>query len=330
MTQSTKKYNIKFFPFAPGIPWKTRGNYVVPELSTAIWENVLNDKQLVVVAHGGLFESFFSLSIIEAFNIINPGRDVYWTGNSKYESLVYMNGISKLSPVDIEDWRAKDYPVPIFLDKKDYAYINCLNNYIMLGLKDSNWNSRASVCQQIFRNSTLSWDSRYIPKIRTLFTSDDLEDWRKRSKFYNNKPYVLIFPDVTGMSMHTTKCLHWGPSEVKALSSLLYSSGYSLVVCTNNPRQYYDNYSYVAPANLDFVLYLISGAKAIISKEIDFLLMGLLLSDAKIISNAFSKKRMFSPSVNKRFLKVNNMTYNTLTLTPTKAYKKCLGLENDG
>lgn len=322
------KTSVRYFPFAPGIPWKMRGSYIWPELDKEIWDQVLKDKKFVIVANGGLFESFFSLSLLEALNATDPTRQLYWTGSSKYSSLAYMNGLSKPSPIEVDASLAKRYPAPIFLDKYDLAYFNCLNNYIKMrpytqrGYKAN----MRPVTKQIFENSLLDWDFKYIPQLRKLLISNELEEWRKRSRFYDNKPFVLIFPDATDFTIHSDKCLNWGPTEVKAFSSMLHQAGYSLVVCTDNPRAYYDSFSFYIPLKLDFILFLLSKARAILSKDIDFLLMGLLLSSGKVIANP-SRKRCFRFDKNRNFLRATNETITKKTLTPLMAYNYCLGLE---
>lgn len=320
--------NVRYFPFSPGIPWKFYGPYVIPSMDRRIWDRVLEDKKFVIIANGGLFESFFSLSLLEALNIVEPNRLLYWTGNSKYSSLLYMNGIARPSPIEISEAQAKRYPVPLFLDRLDLAYFNCLNNYIKMrpyyqrGTKSNG----QPVTRQIFSNSLLDWSPNYIPKLRKIVVSDELEEWRKRSKFYDNKPFVLLFPDVTGHSIHSDECLKWTPSEVKAFSSMLHQAGVSLVVCTDNPRPYYDSYAFYIPTKLDYILFLMPKSKAILSKDIDFLLMGLLLSSAKIIALP-SRKRCFRFDKNRNYLNVTNETISKKTLTPLMAYNYCLGLE---
>lgn len=322
------KTSVRYFPFSPGIPWKMWGAYIWPELDKAIWDRVLKDKEFVIVANGGLFESFFSLSLLEALNATDPTRQLYWTGNPKYSSLAYMNGLSKPSPVEVDAPLAERYPTPIFLDKYDLAYFNCLNNYIKLrpyyqrGRRSNMW----PVTRQIFVNSLLEWDFKYIPQLRKMLVSNELEEWRKRSRFYDNKPFVLIFPDASDFTMHSDECLNWGPTEVKALSSMLHQVGYSLVICTNNPRPYYDSYAFHVPLELDFILFLLPKARAILSKDIDFLLMGLLLSSAKIIANP-SRKRCFRFDKNRDFLGTTNDIVTKKILTPLMAYNYCLGLE---
>ena len=75
----------KYFPFAPGIPWYVKnGKYIKPKVSGSILQHHLKDKDIVVVAFGGLLESFFSLSILETINFNWPGHNLYWCGYSQY------------------------------------------------------------------------------------------------------------------------------------------------------------------------------------------------------------------------------------------------------
>ena len=78
-TSSQVKCTTKYFPFSSGIPWQIKnGRYVQPEVSAAILQSKLRDKDIVVAAFGGLLESFYSLSILEAINYMMPGHSLFW------------------------------------------------------------------------------------------------------------------------------------------------------------------------------------------------------------------------------------------------------------
>ena len=69
------KYSTKYFPFSPGIPWKIKNNkYVVPEITTDTWKDTLKDRDIVILSHGGLLESFFSLYFVAAINKIESNN----------------------------------------------------------------------------------------------------------------------------------------------------------------------------------------------------------------------------------------------------------------
>src|SRR5512138_812183 len=98
MVGVTKRYKPKYFPFSAGIPWKVeRGKYIIPEIDSVTWHKVIGDRDIVITAFGGIFESFFSLSVAEAINAFDSSHKLYWLGNPSYEFFVRAQGLCKIS-----------------------------------------------------------------------------------------------------------------------------------------------------------------------------------------------------------------------------------------
>src|SRR3990167_86537 len=114
--------NRKYFPFAPGVPWKIKnGKYIVPALSMDAWHRALHGKEIVVVAYGGFIESFVSLCFLEIVNYLSPGKKLFWLGNNRFASLVEVNGLAQICESDVSKETFANYPVPLFMDR-DYYY----------------------------------------------------------------------------------------------------------------------------------------------------------------------------------------------------------------
>jgi transposase len=59
----------RVFPFAPKILWTLNsGKYVKPKLPKIVIDRSIKNKTIVVSAFGNIFESFFSMSLLELFS----------------------------------------------------------------------------------------------------------------------------------------------------------------------------------------------------------------------------------------------------------------------
>ena len=92
-----KSNKIIYFPFAPGVPWQLKNNrYIIPTMVGTVWERIISDKNLTMIGFGGLFESYFALSILEFLNISNPSASLYWIGDKRFNYMVHRNGLAKI------------------------------------------------------------------------------------------------------------------------------------------------------------------------------------------------------------------------------------------
>lgn len=296
------KSHVRYFPFSPGIGWKIKnGKYIIPEINLDVWDKIILNKNIVVVVYGGFIESYISLCYLEMLNCVTPNNPMYWCGHSKFESLAYLNGIAKSLQVFPEELIVK-YPTPIFMDAEESVYFNCLNNVLTVkpyyggvGYRD-----KSPLIKQLLRNSTISWDNRYIPKFRKLsFPTKSFLQWTKLTKFDSNRPYVCLFQNLD-WSNHTKSTLKWNETQIKALSAMLRQKGISTVVFTKTPGKFYGSSVYCVPITIENILYIINHAKAVLAEEVDFLLVTLMSSTAKIIMNSINK--CLDPIKNGKFL----------------------------
>jgi hypothetical protein len=314
------KSGVQYFPFSPGIPWKLKYNdVIIPEIAAPILNRTLHNKIINVIAFGGLIESFFSLSIFEYFNRFNTDRILYWSGNKQYLPLLKANGLAKPSPVsEINKSFIKNYPVPLFFDKHDFAYFNCLNNYISvktINLKRFE-HSRDVVFKQIFQNSFVEWSRDYIPKLRFMEDSPEFVSWLKINKFSLNRPYIFIVLDRTELSVHNAKCLRWSANDVKSLAAMLWKNNIPVVVCTSGRTIFYDSSVISVPCSLEYALPLIANAYGVMADQTDFLLMALLLSNAKVCCTELKVNPELSLKYNASFIGADNKLYTRRILTP--------------
>jgi len=305
--------SIKYFPFAPGIPWEIKyGKYISPKVSGSIIRSLLSDKDIVVVAYGGLLESFFSLSILETMNYMLPGNNLFWCGNSEFYPLVKYNGLAKTTSI-MDQKTLRCFPTPIFFDKNNRAYFNCLVNYMEYRAyyDEPGFFDKRSVITQIVEKSTVPWDNRFIPNLRYL--EKNIKAFLKKGR----APYILIFPDRTGTSQHDIECLNWNTRQIRSFVTMLQPE-FKPVLVVKDPSLYYNINAEIIPFTLENVFSLITKSYAVLSKDIDILLLSLALSKAKIISLPTEKAYSFGKSVS--FLMNNNDIYTAKDLLPETAW----------
>lgn len=317
---------IRYFPFAPGIPWKIRsGKYVVPGLNSAAWNKAVGCRDVVVLSYGGLFESFVSLSLFEIMNYSSTSTKLMWSGTRRYEPLVKMNGLATVCPVILPEETTQNYPVPVFLDKSNNVYFNCLNNYIRVNAYygEFGYKDHRPVIQQLTENFMIPWETRFLPQFRNLkLLKDEIDKWTRLSKFQFNRPYVCVFPDC-GLSQHKQSMLGWSDNEIKALAAMLRQVGISTLVFTDNPGKYYASSAYVLPAKVEYILLMLKSAKAVLAEEIDLLLIAEMVSSARIIAKP--AKNELNLYKNQRFLGTSNVIDTIKGLTPVKAFNAICG-----
>ncbi len=317
--KSSNKYSVRFFPFSPGIPWKVKyGKYIIPEINSESWDLALHGRNAVVLADGGLVETFISLTFLEALNNISPGTKLYWAGNDSLNSLVSVSGLASMFPKSLPGNLIERFPVPIFLDRKDNTYFNCLLNYIRVKpyYGGKSYHDRKAIIKQIFRNSLVDWDSRFIPQQRRAdMVSTELNRWAKSSKFYFNKPYVCLFPE-TKHSIHKQSTLGWSNIQIKSFAAMLRQAGVSLVLFTNSKT--FSDSCFVLPPRPDYEWFMMPAAKAVLSETIDYLIVAGMISKAKLIG--LPTKNELSISKNNKYIGAENVIYTLKGITPMDAF----------
>lgn len=307
---------IKYFPFAPGIPWNMKGPFLDPTLNVNIWGNILQNRNAVVVVHGGLIESFVSLIYLEIINHLAPNKKIYWYGDSKFHQLIWLNGLASICATEISPDILSKFPVPIFLDKKEFFYYNVLNNYLNIKTIRGtfSYKNKKPILEQLFKNTTLAnWNISYIPQIRKNINFIELKAWAKINNFSFTQPYVCIFPD-RGVSIHPESFLGLTITQIKSLAAILKQAGVTLICFTQDINKYH-NSVYALPPKIDYILYMLPKAKTILSEEVDYLLLGGMVSNAKIIGKNY--KHYLNLEKNMKFIERNNVIYSCKELNPT-------------
>ena len=271
-------YEIKYFPYCKGIGWKFTST-IKPKLDGDSWNRAIFDRIPIIVCFGGLYEYYLSLSYAEALNKILPSKYIYINGDEKFNVLFKLNGICSSQNL-ITPELIKNYPIPLFFDEENNIYFNVLYNY--LNYHDLTgkiiFKNKNSISKQIFINSCLDWNINYTPQLRNLIEPLEFTKWKETKKFNIDKPFVLILPDSTDLSMHSVSMLDWSIAQVKSFVAMCSGSGINSVIITKNSGKYTGINSLVIPPNIEQILYLIQKCNVILSNEIDFLLISLTLS----------------------------------------------------
>lgn len=306
----------KIFPFAPGIVWKTKNNYIIPEVHPVVWDTVLQQKKPSVICNSGLLESFYSLSYVEAIHNIYPDKDVMWIGNSKYNYLVHSQNIAKISPYSFSEFSISQYPTPIFMDLEDNFYFNSLLNYIktykIIKTKKNQFvYNNEPIIAQIFKNAMLDYVG-CNPVLR-LHNSLKYDAWMKSKKLSPRLKYILIFQDEI---THDTDCLQWTDRQIREFSEMLRHLNISVICCQKESYDIYKNTSSVirCPLDLEIVISLITNAYCILSNTIDYLLISLSLSKAMIFSKELPG--IYNINDNADFISSENIIFTDNDISP--------------
>jgi len=315
-----KKYKPRFFPFSPGIPWKIeRGKYIIPEIDFETWHKILDGREVIITAFGGLIESFFSLCAAEALVSFDSSHKIYWLGNSKYSSFVRAQGLCKPSIINLTPDILKQYPVPLFLDNGGNAYLNVLNNCL---LRTSYWGKypedvKNPILEQIANNIMIPWRN-YIPKLRNLGT-EFTDELQKTGRIRQTSKVISII-----LNDGNNDCLPWTFQNIKEFSQLASHKGWRVIVFTNKTGLFHGSSILAMEYNQRHILQVIKRSWVILSNDINWLLISLLISDAKIISRHIDNQ--YNLFKNAEFLGVNNDIFTDRHLLPVDAFRICEGL----
>lgn len=313
------KYKPKFFPFSPGIPWKVQsGKYIIPEIDFETWHKVLDGKNIIITVFGGLIESFFSLCAAEAISHLGQ-YNIYWLGNNNYNSFIKFQGLCKLSNINLTKDHLHNYPVPLFFDNDNNAYINILNNYL---IRKAYWNKYPEVVdrpifQQMSDNILLPWNNN-IPNLRNLGSNffDDLYNIGRIKK--TSKIISIILNDTNN------NVLGWSVQNVKGFSQLASHKGWKVIVFSKNINMFHGSNILAFEYSINNILQIIRKSWVVLSNDINWLLVSLLISDAKIISNnVYNQYNLFK---NAEFIGAQNDIFTDRNVLPVDAFGICEGL----
>jgi hypothetical protein len=290
------QYKPKFFPFSAGIPWKIeRGKYIIPEIDSETWFKVLEGKDIIITAFGGLLESFFSLSIAESLYFIDPTRKMFWMGDDRYSFFPYIQGLCKNSNINFDKRLLRNYPTPIFFDSNNNAYFNVLLNTL---IRTSYWRKypekiESAICKQIFSNAMIPWHNNYIPKLRKL----EIET-TKRIRYV-----VIIMND----SLSKEDVLNWDVHNIKEFAQLMARKQIKTILFTTNTYILYGSNVIVYEYDLRKICQMLKSAWMVLSNNIDWLIISLMISNGYIVSKHLNGP--YNLLENVEFLGTNNSIF---------------------
>ena len=316
-----RKYKPKFFPFSAGIPWKIeRGKYIIPEIDLETWHKVTDGKDIIITAFGGLFESLFSLCAAEAIASFAGSHNLFWLGNPEFSCLANFQGLCKFCNITLTPEMLKQYPVPLFFDQDHRVYFNVLNNYL---IRTSYWGKYPEaidvpVTEQIFRNVMIPWRD-YLPILRNLGT--DFFDGEVNIGRFNTKTRIVL------IILNQTKndILDWSIQNIKEFSQLASHKGLKTVVFSHNPNAFHGSSILAYKYDIRKILQVLENSWMVLSNDIDWLLISLMASKAKMISKHIQGS--FDLFKNAEILGVGNDIFTDRDwVSPLDAFAICEGL----
>ena len=314
-----RKYKPKFFPFSAGIPWKVeRGKYIVPGIDAETWAKVLDGRNIVITVFGGLFESFFSLPVIEGLLSFDSDHQVSWLGHQQFASLVRLQGLAKISTIDFSPDGIVNYPVPIFFDANNNAYFNLLHNYMV---RTSYWGKYAEVVnipatEQIFQNAMIPWRR---PNLRHL-GHEFIDELSKVGFIRPKSKVVLIIHKPTQNDV-----LGWNIQNIKEFAQLASHKGLKVIVFTTTPNMFHGSKIIAIEYDMRKIIQTMKIAWMILSTDISWLMIGLLVSEAGLMARQVDNQ--FDLLKNAEFLKAQNDIFTDRQLiSPIDAFTICEGL----
>jgi hypothetical protein len=315
-----RNYKNKFFPFSPGIPWKVdRGKYIIPEIDFETWHKVLDGRDVIITAFGGLAESFLSLCAAEALVSFDSSHNICWLGHSKYSFFVRAQGLCKLSPISLKPQTLKQYPVPLFLDNEGRAYFNILNNYLV---RKSYWGQypedvKAPALEQITRNIMVPWNN-YIPRLRNLGT-DFVDGLRNTGRIRSSTKIISIIIENTRLDI-----LGWTLQNIKEFSQLASHKGWRVIIFTHKPNMFYGSNILAVEHSYSNILQAIKKSWVVLSNDINWLLIALMISDATLISRHINNQ--YNLFKNAESLDRCNDIFTDRNISPIDVFGICEGL----
>ena len=303
MSGISKTSEVVFYPFSPGIPWKTENEIVQPIISKSVWENIVSTKKVHVLCPGFAVEAL----LLPLFNktLQKNGIEVHrWIVPNKY------NDILKYFKINTEaDGKNKDlfmefnrlkkavesFPSPIFMDREDNLYFNCLFNY---------GETYSSKSKHVGRNNDSFW--KQMLKNTCCFPYENSFQWLDKKVLKNytsdtfkkfnidfSKPFIVI--DNNYISYNTAdsrasiaKVLL--PHQLNAIGATLGYKKYQCIVSSNNKSKqgYFANNVKFIPSWYDLNLFdwfaLISLSSGIYSSDPNVYLAAALIGCENIFA----------------------------------------------
>jgi hypothetical protein len=228
--------------------------------------------------------------------------------------------LCKFCDINLTPDRLKSYPTPIFFDQEDNAYFNVLNNYLV---KTAYWGKypepvREPVTEQIFRNVMVPWHE-YIPNLRKLGT-EFYDELCQTGRIHERSRIVLIILDPSKDDV-----LQWDLQHIKAFSQLALHKGLKVIVFTHETGRFYGSKIMAQEYNPRNILQVMRQSWMVLSGDIRWLLIALMVSEAKVIARQVDGP--FDLFKNAEFLKAQNDIFTDRNwVSPIDAFTICEGL----
>jgi len=209
--------------------------------------------------------------------------------------------------------------VPLFLDNSGNAYFNILNNYLF---RTSYWGKyteevSAPIFEQMASNIMIPWRD-YVPKLRNL-GSEFLDNMYKIGRLRTTSKIISII-----LSDTDNDILQWSAQNIKEFAQLSSHKGWKVIVFTNNTNALYGQNVLTVEYNYRNILQAIKDSWVVLSNDIDWLLISIMISDAKIISTHVDNQ--YGLFKNAEFISADNDIFTNRNLLPVDAFGICEGL----
>ena len=320
-----------YFPFAEGIPFNIFSDgIVIQKMEYSVWNRLFSRDDAVIISFGGYIESLLSTLIAEALNKLKPGIKLHWVGDKKYQEVIRSNGLMDLS-VKLKKSIVKRYPVPAYYYDKT-VFVNCLHNYTKITDIYGNVRNKRALSQsaafQIYKNLMIPWNESYLTKLRRL-APEELLRQANLSRFGLDDRFILLVPEAIWSDKNILQ-FEWTPNEVRSFNSMLYRSGYKLVIVTKNPSKYYGMNAFVPSFDYSFLTYLASKATFTVSAEPEVGIASLLFDKSTVIYS--KRKDHLCTAKNHKFLHSRNNIMEISDIKPYSVFEALHGknIINDG
>lgn len=297
------------FPYS-NVAWQLNSdNSIKLKISKTDFDKHFYNTKIINICNGGLLESLLSCILFEYLKLNNYKSELYWSGNLLFNKIIELNGLASIKNIS---FNPDIFSVPLFSDQ-DYTYIN--SSYNIINITDIYGNKikkqRSTSLDIIYKNLFLDVNINFLPKIRNLKWNNNLDNWAKNNKILFNKPFVLIIPDRIGLSTNSNNYFNWSINEIKSFASVLKSKDINTIIMSNKLNMYHSGLTFLE-FSLDNYLNLINNAKLIMAKELDLLILPLILSNCSIAG----LKKGFSSNILNYSKYFNNKTLIQSYFTP--------------
>lgn len=275
------------YPLAPGLIYEDK-IHINPDLNSL--SSFIKNRDFILCCYGGILETYYTLMYTEYLSLKFKDKKFYWVGNNVFNTLIKSNSICKVLNQDINKDHILKANIPFLSDEENkYCIINPLYTYLKINKKGRFIKDSRNFIAQI-NNTFIKSPKDFFPKLRDKRIPESYNKWKLINKINDENNIIMIFPDVTGWSMHSDKFLEWTPNEVRSFTSMMYGKGYKIYVVTNKQNLYYGlSNAKILPLDFDLIFYLLQKAKYLVSNEVDWIYIYLMITSGKVFCKNINK-----------------------------------------